>query len=270
MIEILAEQLRWTARTFAGAAMFAGGVGGLIWVSLSPESQIWGPLIARGPATIERQVALTFDDGPTAGSTERILDTLNELSAPATFFVVGVNVQKHPALVRRMYEEGHLVANHSWNHSHFGFFCGPGYWDGQIGRTNDLIEQITGERPTFFRPPMGMKTSYIMAAARRAGQRVVTWSTRAMDGIATTPERICQRLIEPARSGDILLLHDGVDPHLHRDTSASIAAVRPLVLSLRARGFKIVRLDELLGCSHAQPTPGMKIAQRQTLNHNNG
>src|SRR5689334_1642753 len=77
-----------------------------------PDSTFWGPVISRGSGDGPPQVALTFDDGPTEGSTERILDVLGELDVRATFFVIGRNVQRWPGLVERMDAEGHVVANH--------------------------------------------------------------------------------------------------------------------------------------------------------------
>jgi hypothetical protein len=86
----------------------------------------------------------------------------------------------------------------------------------------------------------------MMNAAGRAGHSVVTWTRRAMDGIHTDPRRIVRRLVPRARAGDILALHDGVEPGSAGDRSPTVAAVRPLVEGLRLRGLEPVRLDELL------------------------
>ena len=92
-----------------------------------------------------------------------------------------------PDLLARMHEEGHLVANHSLDHDHLGMFRGRRYWDAELGMTDEIIRQATGVRPAMFRPPMGVKTGFNMAAARRRGHAVVAWSRRGMDGIRTTP-----------------------------------------------------------------------------------
>jgi peptidoglycan/xylan/chitin deacetylase (PgdA/CDA1 family) len=228
---------------FAAAGGVASGVIG--WISVAPACEFWGKVIHCGPD--DGGVALTFDDGPTSDATDRVLDVLGELGAPAVFFVIGANAQRHPDLVKRMHDEGHVVANHTWDHSHWGFFRGRRYWEQQIERTSRLIEEIVGGRPAFFRPPMGVRTRYVTGAARRAGQQLITWSRRGMDGVRTTPQRICRRLGPTAQAGEILILHDGVEPNSDRSQAATVAAVRPLITTLRNRGLELVRLDKLLG-----------------------
>jgi peptidoglycan/xylan/chitin deacetylase (PgdA/CDA1 family) len=235
----------------SGHLLAIGGavcVGGIIHATFVPRSRMFGPVVSRGSAGGPARVALTFDDGPTAGATDRVLDVLGELGVKAAFFVVGKNVERAPRLAARIAEEGHLVGNHSYDHFRTGMFGLGAFWRGQIGRTDAAIERATGLRPAMFRPPIGHKTPFIMAAAARAGHAVVTWNLRAWDGVANaTPGKIVSRVAPRARAGDIILLHDGVEPQSRRDPSASVKAVRPLVLALRDRGLEPVRLDELTG-----------------------
>lgn len=226
------------------ATIVVGGTA-LSLISLRPDNTLWGPVHYRGDASIPRY-ALTFDDGPTRGATDRILDTLCEFRAPAAFFVVGRNVQTCPDLVARMHAEGHLVANHSYDHSHFGMLRGPWYWKQQIEKTDAAIEQIIGRRPAMFRPPMGFKTPFVNGAAGRHQQAVITWNRRAVDGITTTPERILSRLLPHTRAGDVLMLHDGIEPNSRRDPRGTVAAVKPLILQLREKGLEPARLDDVL------------------------
>ena len=228
------------AASAAGAAL-AGG-------TFAPRSSFWGPVLSRAPKGQGQGVALTFDDGPTPGATDRVLDVLGELGVKAAFFVVGRNVQRHPMLVERMHAEGHVVANHTMDHAHFGVFRRQGYWRRQVDDTDETIRQIIGRRPALFRPPMGIKTLHITRAATASGHAIVTWTRRAFDGVATSPDRIVQRLGPTSGLGDILLLHDGVEPHAtRRDPSATVAALRPLVESLRRRNLEPRPLDEMLG-----------------------
>jgi peptidoglycan/xylan/chitin deacetylase (PgdA/CDA1 family) len=228
----------------ATATLGAAAVGALSWATMWPTSSFWGPVHSR--AATGDGFALTFDDGPTRDSTAAILDLLGELKVPATFFVIGVNARNCPDLLVRMRDEGHLIANHSLGHDRLGMFRGRRYWDRQIRETNNLIEQIIGRKPAMFRPPMGAKTWCAMRAASAEGQAVVTWSRRGMDGIATTPQRILDRLVPHTRNGDVLLLHDGVEPHSRRDPAPTITALKPLILGLRERGLSPVPLDQLL------------------------
>jgi peptidoglycan/xylan/chitin deacetylase (PgdA/CDA1 family) len=191
------------------------------------------------------RVALTFDDGPLPGATDRILDVLFKSNVKATFFVLGQPADRHPQLLRRIHDEGHIVGNHSYDHPGLGFLRGVEFWRRQMARTDEAIEREIGVVPRLFRPPLGMKTWIIARAAQT--HTVITWSRRAMDGIATTSGRILDRLVSRSQAGDIILLHDGVSPQSRRDPSGTIEAVGPLIAGLRERGIEPVRLDELTG-----------------------
>jgi peptidoglycan/xylan/chitin deacetylase (PgdA/CDA1 family) len=219
------------------------------YVSVSPTSRFWGPVVPTGDTSAPPRYALTFDDGPCDNATPRILDTLAQLNARATFFVIGVNAKRFPKIVRRIYDEGHIVANHSYTHSHFGIMRAGWYWERQIRQTDALLQEIIGVKPAFFRPPMGARHLHLTRAARRYGHTIITWSRRAMDGIPTTAERIVERLTRHTTGGDILIMHDGIDPNLHRDPTPSVAAVKPLIQQLRDQGLEPAPLDRLIGIS---------------------
>jgi peptidoglycan/xylan/chitin deacetylase (PgdA/CDA1 family) len=170
----------------------------------------------------------------------------------ASFFVIGANVRKHPELLRRMHAEGHLVGNHSLHHSHYGICRITRYWRREIVETDDAIEEVIGVRPAMYRPPCGMKTWHTFDAMRTTGHTLVNWSRRAIDGLPTTPLRIMRRF-EDIGDGEILLLHDGVEPNTsYADRSATIAAVPMLLEQLRGANLTPVRLDELLGVAEYQ------------------
>jgi peptidoglycan/xylan/chitin deacetylase (PgdA/CDA1 family) len=241
----LAELLGFTA---PAAVIGAAWAGALAHGTFAPASSLWGPVVSRGTDRTRPHVALTFDDGPSPGSTERVLDVLGAANVRAAFFVVGRNAERWPRLVERIDAEGHLVGNHTWDHSHYGIFRRDEYWRRQVERTDRVIEQIIGKRPAMFRPPMGIKTWHVTGAARNARHAVVTWNRRGMDGVATDAEQIVARLAPPAKAGDVLLLHDGVEPNKpRRDTRATEAAVGPLVARLREKGLEPARLDAVLG-----------------------
>jgi peptidoglycan-N-acetylglucosamine deacetylase len=222
------------------------GLGALTsYATLAPRSQLWCRLISRG-RTDRPRVALTFDDGPVAGATDRVLDILAEMNVKATFFVIGCNVERSPELLRRIDSQGHLVGNHSFEHLHWGFARGRGYWVQELQKTNALIEQLIGKRPALFRPPMGIKTWRIASAARRQGQQIITWSRKARDGVITTPDEIVTRLTQDVGPGDILALHDGIDPQRRRNPQPTLDALRRVIDRLKERGLEPVRLDELI------------------------
>ena len=207
---------------------------------------MFGKVIWKGDRSATEALALTFDDGPHPDGTTAILDQLAECDVRATFFVIGAHAQRWPDLVRRMTDEGHLVANHSYDHKLTGLiYMGP-YWRDQIRRTNDVVEQLTGHRPNLFRPPMGFKHWQLLQVAQAEGMRTVNWSRRARDGVSTTSQKILDRLVEPSVAGDIILLHDGIVERLPRSTEPTIEALGQLIKGLKQRGLAITRLDDLI------------------------
>lgn len=228
-----------------GAGAVAAAAGSITYATLAPTCNVFGRVTARGPAD-SKSVALTFDDGPTPGTTDAVLDALQKHDAKATFFVIGNNVRQAPDLLRRIHADGHAIGNHTLTHSHYGFFRGPRFWRRELEETDAIIEQTIGQKPTLFRPPMGIRTPLVFVAVNRNGHRTITWSLRGMDGLETTPERILARF-ENITGGDIIVMHDGTDPQVpHRSRSAAGKAVGPLIERIRGLGLEPVRLDALL------------------------
>ena len=223
------------------------GVAVAAYGTFVPGSSLWGNVTSRAPRMEGDCIALSFDDGPTPGATDRMLDLLGELDVKVAFFVIGQNVTRAPRLLERMDAEGHLIGNHSFDHSHWAMWRGRNYWQEQVDKTDDAIEQVIGKKPAMFRPPMGIKTWYTIQAARRRGQQVVIWSVRGFDGVATTSQRILNRILPRCSAGDIVSLHDGIEPNAPRDPGPTLDAIKPLVIGLRQRGLTPVRLDELTG-----------------------
>lgn len=228
----------------AGSIAVAGVAAGVTYGVVSPGSGLFGEVIWRGNGD---RVALTFDDGPTSPYTDKVLDILAGQGVKAAFFVIGKNVERYPEVVRRMHDEGHIVANHTYDHSHWGFLWWESYWREQIRRTDELIEAAIGVKPALFRAPLGFKNWWTISAAHREGHRVVAWSRRAYDGIRCSREGIVRRVGSRARGGEILTLHDGVEPHVRRDPSVTVDALPGVIGAIRARGLTVARLDELVG-----------------------
>src|SRR3989475_12881015 len=139
----------------AGVAV-AGAAVGLAWYGCAaPSSQWLGPSLVRGAAH-GRRIALTFDDGPAAPFTEQILDILRARGITATFFVCGSNVERHPDVAQRIVAEGHTLGNHTYSHP-FLCFRRRRRMAGEIDRAQEAVRKITGESPTLFRPPYGVR-----------------------------------------------------------------------------------------------------------------
>ncbi|MEK7469094.1 MAG: polysaccharide deacetylase family protein [Planctomycetota bacterium] len=233
----------------ATAAAAAAGTAVAIHGIFASRSCFWGPLTWRGDDSPPARVALTFDDGPHPEATPRALDLLAKAGARAAFFLVGMQAEKWPAIVKRIVDEGHLIGNHSWSHSKSGGYQFTGYWESEIVRTASLLEQIAGVRPAWFRPPYVVKQWHMHRAVRRCGNTMITYTERAFDGVATTPEAIVARLVPRATAGAILTLHDGVIPGTPRPIEPTLAALPNVIEGLRARGLAIAPLDELIAAA---------------------
>jgi peptidoglycan/xylan/chitin deacetylase (PgdA/CDA1 family) len=212
-----------------------------------PGSNLFYPTITHGPRDSKR-VALTFDDGPDPEMTPQVLDALAEYDARATFFVIGKKLTAQPALAKRMVEAGHVVANHSWQHSRLQNFRFSKWHVQEIGHGIEAIATVTGTPPRLYRPPVGLKNWALARAAWRHNLILVAWSLHSHDTRLPDPQRIAQRVLAKVRGGDIILLHDGHDlPGGQRPFCA--AALRLILQGLRERGLECVTVPELLGRS---------------------
>jgi peptidoglycan/xylan/chitin deacetylase (PgdA/CDA1 family) len=193
-----------------------------------------------------KQVALTFDDGPDPEVTPAVLDELKRHGARATFFVIGQELEAHPELGRRILAEGHVIANHSWQHSYMQNFRLKEWQQQEIARGEQAIEMVTGRPSTrLYRPPVGMKTGDLARAIGALGLKVVAWSVHSRDTVDPDPESMARRVLRKVRSGDIVLLHDGDRVPGKRKSCAP--AVRLILDGLQAKGLECVALTELPG-----------------------
>jgi len=227
----------------AGAAGLAAG--GYAYASLWPASQIFGStLIApRQPG----ELALTFDDGPNPAWTPRLLDILAEHSVRATFFMVGRFAQVESSLVKRIVDEGHLIANHSWSHPNLARTAAVKVRE-ELQHTSDTLQQIAGKPVRFFRPPFGARRPAVLRIARELGLMPVTWNAMTNDWAEPSADRIAASLLakieKNGRSGwaSNIVLHDGGHRGLGANRGPSVNAARQL-LELYYASHKFVALD---------------------------
>jgi len=206
-----------------------------------PQLRFFGPFVCRGDGITERAVALTFDDGPDPASTPALLDVLRDAQVQAAFFCIGERVAAHPELTARIAREGHLVENHSYHHSHLTNFFGVARLRVELERTQAIIARTTGVAPSYFRPPMGLSNPRVFRAARAVGTKVVGWTARGFDTRAVAPARIVKRIVRAVAPGGVILLHDGnIAP------DRLVSTVERLLAELRARGYRVARLDRVL------------------------
>jgi len=206
-------------------------------------------------------IAMTFDDGPSATLTPKLLDLLATRHIKVTFFVIGENVAEHPEIVARAAREGHEIGNHSWSHPNFGKMSDDNVRS-QLRRTDDAIRSATGNRPTLMRPPYGSITAREKHWIHdEFGYRIILWDVDPYDWKRPGPAVVRNRILKETQPGSIVLSHD-----IHPGT---IEAMPSTLDALEAKGFKFVTISELIRMatpqvSHPSPQPGGNAPTKAT------
>lgn len=197
-----------------------------------------------------RVIALTFDDGPDPRYTPRVLDILKQHNIHATFFMCGYQVKAHPDLARRIVAEGHAIGNHTETHPHLENDDLRAVRR-EIDEAETQIEQVTGQRPFYFRPPRGLINRPIMATVVNRGYKVVEWSV-AFDRAREKNSRVLRdRVLRLAKPGDILLMHDG-SSFTWDERAPTIRELDGIITGLERRRYKFVTIPEMLPAASGQ------------------
>jgi peptidoglycan/xylan/chitin deacetylase (PgdA/CDA1 family) len=222
------------SRFALAAVLYVLGTGIMLYLLFHPRNQwlIINRFLVDDPAS----VALTFDDGPDPVFTPRLLDLLREKQVKATFFVVGQRAVQHPEIVRRAWEEGHLIGNHTWSHRNLFCFLTPGRLRSEIELGSEAVRKCCGVRPRSFRSPVGLRHPLLRAALKRAGMEYVSWRIRSWDTVIDNPQKLGQRILSRVGGGEIILLHD----RLPRGAEVMLEVLPGLIDKLRERGFTFV------------------------------
>src|SRR3979411_251746 len=215
---------------------------------LWPRSRLLGPNWTRLPAQggAAAGVAITIDDGPDPDVTPQVLSQLATHRAHATFFCVGVRVERYPDLAREIVSRGHAIENHSQRHRHNFSLLGPGGMSAEISRAQESIHRVTASLPNFFRAPAGLRNPFLDPILVRLKLRLASWTRRGFDTVNSDPDAVFRRLANPLQPRDILLLHDG---HAARSRSGKpvILEVLPRLLeALNSKGLSPITLRSAL------------------------
>lgn len=194
-------------------------------------------------------IAITFDDGPSATQTPRLLKMLRERGIKATFFCCGQCVAQSPEIAQQIVAEGHEIANHSWNHPSLSKMSEAAVKD-QLDRTHNVIRQTTGVTPTLMRPPYGNFTVKQRAWANAVwNYKIILWDVDTLDWKHHSPAKTESIALAETKKGSIILCHD-----IHKTT---VDAMPATLDALRAKGFKFVTVTELLQM-HREPVAQKK------------
>lgn len=193
--------------------------------------------ICKAPSQ-EKILALTFDDGPDPEKTPKILEILKQHGISATFFVIGKKIQGAESILKKIKEEGHLLANHSFSHSYFFDFYSTKKVTADLQAANNTIREVAGVTPRLFRPPYGVTNPNIAAAVKKLSLTSIGWNVRSLDTVINDQEKLYKRVISRIRPGSILLFHDtGVH---------TIETLKEVILFAQKNGYTIVGLDKML------------------------
>jgi peptidoglycan/xylan/chitin deacetylase (PgdA/CDA1 family) len=236
----VAQEFAPTPAPQANPAPVAGSTPPAAAAAARPE-YVYSSVHVNGP-----YIALTFDDGPHATLTPKLLDLLKERNIKATFFVIGKNAAEYPDILKRIAAEGHEIANHSWSHPDLAKLPQDTV-RGELSRTQDAITNTIARPVTLLRPPYGaLLTNQKQWVHDTYGYRIILWDVDPLDWRRPGASVVSERILKGAKPGSIILTHD-----IHPGT---IEAMPGTLDQLIARGFQFVTVSELLKMEVA-PTP---------------
>jgi peptidoglycan-N-acetylglucosamine deacetylase len=214
----------------------------LAYAVRAPSSILLAPSVHKGVPT-RRAIALTFDDGPSE-STPELLKILSGYGAPATFFQCGTNVRRLPAIAREVAAAGHEIGNHTDTHPKLHFKSRDFIYR-ELSSAEETIQDVTGVRPRFFRPPFGVRWFGLREAQQRLDLMGVMWTTIGMDW-KWPANRIVRHLLNGAFNGAIFCLHDGRTTDKQPDVREMLTAVREVLPKLMEQGFHFEKVTDIL------------------------
>jgi len=221
-----------------------GLVAGAAWVAYAWLAHLATPLCVHRAPRAGRRIALTFDDGPDPEWTPRVLALLDAHRVRSTFFLVGERAARAETTVRAIADAGHEVASHGWSHRSL-WLCGPRRTADEIDRASDTLTRLTGTVPRLFRPPWGMVNAAMFPLLRARGLRPVFWSIQPEGLRPAAADAQAAHVVARAHPGAIVDLHDaegtpGAPARL-------VDALPAMIDGLRARGYELTTVSELLG-----------------------
>ncbi|WP_290762157.1 polysaccharide deacetylase family protein [Anaerostipes sp.] len=205
----------------------------------------------------KKLIAFSFDDGPAKENTDRVVKALLKNHARATFFMLGQNAKYYPELVKEVKDSGNEVAGHSWNHPQLTKL-GPEGVRLQMRKMNRAISKVTGYDVGLLRPPYG---SVDHVVKKNINAPLILWSIDTLDWKTRNTDATVNTILKQAKDGDIILMHD-----IHKPSVAAAEKVLPL---LKARGYEICTVSELLKAKGIKVKKGDVVVSASQIYRNN-
>ncbi len=182
----------------------------------------------------KKKIALTFDDGPHPVYTEEMLELLDKYEVPATFFLLGTQVEQYGDVVKEIADDRHLIGNHTYHHVQITTLPKEKAYE-EIQKTSELIEELTGNGTEYVRPPFG---SWNEGLEEELNLIPVMWTIDTLDWTTANVEEIVNRVVKSAKENDIILMHDSYE--------STVQATERIIKLLEADGFEFVTVDEVI------------------------
>jgi peptidoglycan/xylan/chitin deacetylase (PgdA/CDA1 family) len=193
----------------------------------------------------KRRVSLTFDDGPDKIYTPKILDKLKKYNIKATFFLMGSRVIKHPEIVKRIIDEGHIIASHTWSHADLSKISEKRFEE-EVNKTSGVLAEKTGRETQLLRPPYGAISIGVLQKLKEMSYKSIQWSVDSRDWLARDVNQILINTIPDVSNDAIILFHSAAGNKAH-DLEATVKVLPELIRTLRMENYDFVNLDKLLG-----------------------
>lgn len=232
---------KWTIISLVMVGVLVASLFGLSALANARSFQVFGDLVDRVD-TSAKVVALTFDDGPDPAGTRQLLDALALAKVPATFYLIGQDIEKHPDLARDIASAGHELGNHTYSHERMVFVT-PGFVAEEVEKTDALIRKAGYRGEITFRPPNGKKLFALPYYLDQHDRKTIMWDVEPNSDpeVDASAQRIADFTVEHTQPGSIILLHA-----MYAEREQSRLAVTPIVDRLKADGYRFVTVSDLL------------------------
>ena len=201
----------------------------------------------------DKQIALTYDDGPNDPHTLRLLEVLARREVHATFFMIGRYVQQRPEIAREVVKAGHVVGNHTFTHPLL-IFKSAAEIRQELSDCRSALEDAIGQHSNLFRPPFGGRRPAVLRIVRELGLEPVMWNVTGYDWSPPPSAAIERKVAKQIRGGDVILLHDGGHKEMGADRSQTVLATDRLIQLYKAEGYEFVTAPEMM---HSCAGPGL-------------